>query len=310
MAGLNWPGLLAWSTKYHDGTAPSNFKQLSDEDREFLEKAMEEAFGKLEDPNQVMAEAIQQIKAQDRTNEGIATALEVMDKCCDDRDCARNIEKLDGVQPLLDLLGSHPQFRARTLDIFSLLLQNNPKIQEVGFKRGCLGKFLSIARESELGSEERAKAFRALVALVRQVEAFEELLLREEGGVGLVVSCLDPAEDPRTHEKALSFAWSMATDARLLPGDVECLSAAILRLFPTMDGRTIQYRENLAGCAREFAQTFPTQCPPELTAAVQARLARLHVAKDPDCSEEHSTHQDFLVAIAARNGTATAPPAA
>ena len=39
---VNWPGLMAWSTQYHDGTAPSNFTKMSDENREFLEKAMED----------------------------------------------------------------------------------------------------------------------------------------------------------------------------------------------------------------------------------------------------------------------------
>merc|ERR1719321_1814783 len=103
---VDWPGLLAWSTKYHDGTGASQFQQMTDEDRQFLEKAMEEAFGKIEDPNKVMAEAIAQIKAPDRTDVSICTALEVIDKCCDDPDCARNCEKLDGLQPLLDLLNS------------------------------------------------------------------------------------------------------------------------------------------------------------------------------------------------------------
>jgi hypothetical protein len=79
MAGINWPGLLAWSTKYHDGTAPSQFKQMSDEDRAFLEKAMKEAFGNVEDPNKIFQEAIEQIKSADRTDESISTALEIID---------------------------------------------------------------------------------------------------------------------------------------------------------------------------------------------------------------------------------------
>jgi len=33
---------LAWSTKYHDGTHPSNFKPMSKEDRDWLEAAMKE----------------------------------------------------------------------------------------------------------------------------------------------------------------------------------------------------------------------------------------------------------------------------
>merc|ERR1719163_2724578 len=146
---MNWPGLLAWSTKYHDGTHASEFKQMTDEDRAFLERAMEEAFGKIEDPNQVMAEAIGQIKAPDRTDTSITTALEVIDKCCDDPDCARNCEKLDGLQPLLDLLSSHEgPIAHRTLEILALLFSNNPNIQEAGARRGAMETFLRLVQDS------------------------------------------------------------------------------------------------------------------------------------------------------------------
>ena len=38
----DWNGLLAWSTKYHDGTKPSEFQAMSDEDKKWLENAMKE----------------------------------------------------------------------------------------------------------------------------------------------------------------------------------------------------------------------------------------------------------------------------
>ena len=79
----------------------------------FLEKALEEAFGQIEDPNQVMSEAADQLRSESRSEESISTALEasadnwsdekvtespraaqVIDRCCDDPDCARNAEKL------------------------------------------------------------------------------------------------------------------------------------------------------------------------------------------------------------------------
>merc|ERR1719454_785030 len=174
---VDWPGLLAWSTKYHDGTKPSEFRQMTDADRDFLEKAMEEAFG--------------QIKAPDRTDTSITTALEVIDKCCDDPDCARNCEKLDGLQPLLDLLGTHKgAISARTLEILALLFANNPNIQEAGARRGAMDAFLRLVRESPAGSETKSKAFRALVTLVRSVKDFEETLLKEKGGISVIISCV------------------------------------------------------------------------------------------------------------------------
>lgn len=37
---VDWNGLFKWSMQYHDGTEESKFKQMSKEDREWLEEAM------------------------------------------------------------------------------------------------------------------------------------------------------------------------------------------------------------------------------------------------------------------------------
>merc|ERR1740138_1941449 len=104
---------------------------------------MEEAFGQIEDPNKLMQEAIGQIQSAERTDESITTALEILDKCCDDPDCARNAEKLGGIQPLLDLLTTHEgPLRCRTLEILALLFSNNPSIQKVGMERGAMKALL------------------------------------------------------------------------------------------------------------------------------------------------------------------------
>ena len=38
----DWNGLLAWSTKYHDGTKASDVQPMSKDDRDWLEAAMKE----------------------------------------------------------------------------------------------------------------------------------------------------------------------------------------------------------------------------------------------------------------------------
>ena len=44
-APIDWSGLLAWSSKQHDGTKKaSDFKPLSDEDKDFLEGALQQAY--------------------------------------------------------------------------------------------------------------------------------------------------------------------------------------------------------------------------------------------------------------------------
>ena len=38
----DWNGLLAWSSKYHDGTKPSEVQMMSEEDKKWLEEAMKQ----------------------------------------------------------------------------------------------------------------------------------------------------------------------------------------------------------------------------------------------------------------------------
>mmetsp|Transcript_9894 Transcript_9894/g.20461 ORF Transcript_9894/g.20461 Transcript_9894/m.20461 type:complete len:306 (-) Transcript_9894:142-1059(-) len=304
---MNWPGLLAWSTKYHDGTAPSKFKPLSDEDREFLEKAMEEAFGKMQDPNKVMTEAIAQITSKDRTDESIATALEVIDKCCDDVDCARNVEKLNCLQPIIDLLETHSgPMRVRTLEILALLFCNNPNIQEAGVKRGALKACLRIIKECPKGSEERSKAFRALVALVRQVAVFEETLLRGAGGMGVILSFLEPDEDAKSREKAASFACSLAQDGRLQADEAAAMVKAIAQLLQGIGDEGLQYREVLADALVELAQAFPGRFTAEAQEAVRQRLAHLRAAPDPEAESEEAALRQCLAACGAAGSAAPA----
>lgn len=291
---VDWPGLLAWSTKYHDGTKPSEFRQMTDADRDFLEKAMEEAFGKIEDPNQVMAEAIGQIKAPDRTDTSITTALEVIDKCCDDPDCARNCEKLDGLQPLLDLLGTHKGVISnRTLEILALLFANNPNIQEAGARRNALDIFLRLVQESDVGSETRSKAFRALVALVRQMAPLEERFLREKDGIKVIILCANQI-DLRLCEKVASFSRSLAQDGRLKAEEVASLAAAMAPLLQDIGNGQIQYRETLSSCVCELARVAPKFCPPELKTAAQGRLSSLKANKESDDSSEQASLEELL----------------
>ena len=37
---VDWNGLFKWSMEYNDGTNPSEFKRMSDEDMKWLEEAM------------------------------------------------------------------------------------------------------------------------------------------------------------------------------------------------------------------------------------------------------------------------------
>lgn len=299
---LDWPGLLAWSTRYHDGTAPSEFSTLTDEDRDFLYKAFEAAMGEVEDLNKVMEEAIRQTQAPDRTNESIITALELIDRCCDDPDCARNVEKLGGIQALLDLLDTpHAGIRVRDMEILALLLANNPIIQKAAIDRGGMEKLMRLTRAAAAGTEERLKSLRALAALTRGVPEFEAAFL-SGGGTSVLLACLDPKEDNKVKEKAAALVVTLAHERRLSPEDGLRIGEALPPLLADATSGGLQYRETLAACTLELAQaTAPAAPAPGLLDAVRARLEVLEGgASDPDNEAEAAILRDCVAALAGR----------
>lgn len=203
----------------------------------------------------------------------------------------------------MDLLGTHAGVISnRALEILALLFSNNPNIQEAGARRGAMETFLRLVQDSGAGSESRSKAFRALVALVRQMAALEEKLIREKDGIRVIISCADQS-DPRLCEKVASFARSLATDGRLQAEDVASLATALTPLLGNIGSGQIQYRETLSSCVCELARVAPAACPSELKTAAKDRLKQLFTKKEADDSEqEQSNLKEFLTLLTAGNG--------
>lgn len=232
---------------------------------------MEEAVGKIEDP-------INQFKVEGWTDESVITALEVLERCCDDPDCARNGEKLDGLQPLLDVLGSHGgPILVRALKILALLFPNSPNIQE---------EMLQVLREAPKGSEDRSKALRAISAAVRQLATAEEQLLRDNDGVNLLLECMALDEDSKMREKAAFFVRSLAENGRLLTEEISSLAEAVAPLFGNVSAENIQCRETPASCACELARAARGNCATQFVTAAQARLAELRAMRDANAEVE------------------------
>ncbi|CAD7958623.1 unnamed protein product [Amoebophrya sp. A120] len=174
---LDWPGLLAWSTKYHDGTAPSKFGLMSDEDKAFLQKAMEDAFSRIEDMNQVLNDGLRKLESA-TDFQTLVTALEIIERCVDDPDCARNLEKLNGISPLLDkVFHDNEEVSDRSCSILSMMLANNDSLQLTAVKKYNALTFL-LAHPQTLASKKKIKL---LADIVRGVEEIEELFLRSSG---------------------------------------------------------------------------------------------------------------------------------
>lgn len=287
MANIDWPGLLKWSLKYSDGTGPSNFKALSEEDKEFLEKAFEEAASMMEDLNKIMEEAIGQLKSPERTNESVITALEIMDRCCDDPDCCRNIETLDGLQVLIDLVRDWPEdiIRVRTLEILALMLSNNPNIQAAANGRGGMEVFVKLAQDSPAGSDLRSKAFRCSAALVRGVDDLQKKFVKDLDGASVAVTCLGANEDASLQGKAATLLRDLTSTGCLDASAIAQVVPALAALIGRPDG-DIQYRELLASCAHALTDKGQPGDLQPLKDAVAQRLKQLKEPNMDDFKEE------------------------
>lgn len=184
MVNINWPGLLKWSTKYSDGTVDTS-KRLSPEDIEFLQGAIKECLSKIEDPYEAMDEAVNNFKSND---EGIIlAAAKIVERLLDEYpEIARNLNKINAVDPLLQLIESeNVHILESVLQIFSLALSNNPDLQDVVFKKGALKKLLIKLQKSQVTHID-TKLITAISALIRHHNEAENKFI-DYGGVGFLV---------------------------------------------------------------------------------------------------------------------------
>jgi len=246
---VDWPGLLAWSTKYHDGTEAGKFEKMSDEDKAYLEKAMKDAFANIEDPNQIFKEAIDKIREGPVSDELAYTALELLERCCDDPDVARNIEVFDGLRPLLALLSNleTQELVQRLCEMMALMISNNPKIQLAAMKKGALEQLMKIP-ENKLRWRSQ---MRVLSAIVRNEPTVEKEFV-DRGGVSVIGEAMTSWDEKLTTRSAgLLRHLIQQEQISATIGTAQFTGQAIID-FREAD---IQTGETLAGCAAVHAGT-------------------------------------------------------
>jgi len=86
------------------------------------------------------------------------TALELIDRCIDDPDCARNLEVFDGIRILLkNALSDYTDVSSRCCEILSLMLANNDKLQLSAVnKHRALDILVLGAKASEIEAQKNA----------------------------------------------------------------------------------------------------------------------------------------------------------
>nr|CEL75072.1 TPA: hypothetical protein BN1205_021250 [Toxoplasma gondii VEG] len=279
-SGINWPGLYRWSMEYHDGTLP---RSLSKEDSDFLQNAIREAMRHQEDPAKVLAEQLAVIDGFNQGNSSIRprdllAALAVMERLIDDySELARDFEKLGALQPCLRLLTTcsavHAPEESRdrhstdeddaalavkvvktALTILSLIVANNPDVQEAVYKQHGLALLMNLLKEAPVNSSLRVKALTALACQMRHHRP-SELAFVTAGGLALLVHAM-LSRDEKYQEKAASLTRHLLQEGLLAFSQVEKydLPGAVAGLLERTPFTNIQFGETVVQLAIALLQ--------------------------------------------------------
>ena len=146
----DWKGLLNWSLKYQDGTHPSQFKEMSKEDREFIEKAFESVT--LNEMKEIW-KILDTIKTPEGNSEKEISErielLELMSNYIDGPENARNIVRGKRFNEIISHFfeAKNKKIKIEFGRIITQMTQNDGFIQKAAMNEGIF-KFLEELNET------------------------------------------------------------------------------------------------------------------------------------------------------------------
>jgi hypothetical protein len=207
MGNLN--AILKWTIEHgHKEDAPANHpsyaKEMSEERKEWLKKAIEE-MSKYEDVMNIVAQRLQGLDEDGVTPLPMTeaelivaqeTTLEEMLCVIDNIDFARDFGQIGGADALLSLLASpHAGLRWRSAEVVATVVQNNPDCQLMMLERNVLETLMDMV-ESDEDVTVRTKAFLAISSQIRgHQESLERFL--KKGGVNIMIQLLENEDGER-----------------------------------------------------------------------------------------------------------------
>jgi hsp70-interacting protein len=227
-----WLGLLKWSLAYTDGTKDSEHKQMSAEDKAFLEAVMKDG---IIDENERMKEILKQVTTQmeswksDRaTAEDESQVEELLDELrfiVEQIDYARAFAAMKGLPFLLGCIQETDAIpistRSMCLGVLCTLCQHNPPLQTELLELGSL-KVLSDLFFSSLegadghhqppkDSNYQARIMQAISANVRSHEMAETVFCQLEQAPQLLLDGVAKDAPTSLRKRALFFLRALVT---------------------------------------------------------------------------------------------------
>ena len=147
-----WLGLLRWSIAHTDGTSPSQFSHMTDEDRQFLESVF--ASMTHDEPtrlNEILTKFKDVIETQVFDEDELENLLEEMRDIVEQIDMAQVLVKFGGITVIFALL----QLENLSIDVKSLavssiatITQNNIIVQDILYQQKLLPKLVDLYLQS------------------------------------------------------------------------------------------------------------------------------------------------------------------
>ncbi|KAF8089845.1 hypothetical protein N665_0496s0051 [Sinapis alba] len=167
--GPNWDGLLKWSLSHADGTRPT--RQLSEEDRKWFTEAMQsqtfDVVKRMKEITQVMQTPQHVLEAHDVTSQDIEDLLDELQDHVGSIDMANDLHSIGGLVPLLGYLkNSNASIRAKSADVISTMVENNPRSQQSVMEANGLESLL-LNFTSDTDTHSRTQALGAISSLIR-----------------------------------------------------------------------------------------------------------------------------------------------
>jgi hsp70-interacting protein len=253
-----WLGLLKWSLAYTDGTKDSEHKQMSAEDKAFLEAVMKDG---IIDENERMKEILKQVTTQmeswksDRaTAEDESQVEELLDELrfiVEQIDYARAFAAMKGLPFLLGCIQETDAIpistRSMCLGVLCTLCQHNPPLQTELLELGSL-KVLSDLFFSSLegagnhdgqhqppkDSNYQARIMQAISANVRSHEMAETVFCQLEQAPQLLLDGVAKDAPTSLRKRAVFFLRALVTSDTSSTERVSLFDSSIISVIDSV----------------------------------------------------------------------------
>eukprot|EP01029_Cantina_marsupialis_P029753 TRINITY_DN782133_c0_g1_i1.p1 TRINITY_DN782133_c0_g1~~TRINITY_DN782133_c0_g1_i1.p1 ORF type:complete len:315 (+),score=72.20 TRINITY_DN782133_c0_g1_i1:49-993(+) len=287
----NYAAILKYTlSQTTDGTGPSKFEAMSEEDRKWMEEAFESM---MVDVVEILKEIIVVLKDEKSTEEQIIAALDNLLCHIDQFDDARNFCIVGGLEPIQNLMkNENSEIRHLCCDVISSLAQNHPECQQWTMDIDIYSTAMDMLdMESQ---KDKSKALLAVSAIVRENESAIQKFIGDNG-IQKLVTFVTKENSISLLNKTLFFLryFFYSVDvARAIAGKDFAERCSVLC---THDDLTV--RENALGCLVEFCVDIKTafECKSILNNDKFMDLIKLSIRKIQNGEEEErETKKDEL----------------